>query len=196
MHTYINNTSMYAALLKKKHRCASFKSFPSPGCFGWWKYHGLILKKMSWCQPCGCPGKPHEWVRRLQPRQPLARLLLQRDGPRPGFCWAQHKQGSIRKGENYDLFLPPGLLKAEYHGCLNASNYMFVFSFQLVQGSCWDTTQVHFKRIQVMHNSLHPMRNCTDLKKKKNLVTFSDRNIPTKCFLLKYWRPKDQWFKQ
>lgn len=117
----------------------------------------------------------------------LLRLLLQRDGPRPGFCWAQHKQSSIRKGENYDLFLPPGLLKAEYLAVWTAITCLF-FSFQLVQGSCWDTTQVHFKRIQVMHNSLHPMRNCTDLKKKKNLLTFSNRNIPTKCFLLKYWR--------
>lgn len=65
----------------------------------------------------------------------------------------------------------------------------FLFSFQQVQCSCWDIPQMHFKRIEtyvqlIISNEESPW---SLKKKKKNLVTFSNRNTPTKCFLLKYW---------
>ena len=93
-----------------------------------------------------------------------------------------------RKAETYDLFPVPKLLKAESR--CSSSKYMglkkiFFFIRSNAHAGIWHKCVL--RGCSLMHNSLYLMRNCLALKGKKNLVSFSNKNTPTKCFLLKYW---------
>lgn len=94
------------------------------------------------------------------------------------------------KVKTYDWFSVPELLRAESRcpGSKNMFVCYFNFSRSSTHAGIWHKCILRVYRL--MQNSLDPMRNCLDLKKKKereNLVTFNNRNTPTKCFLLKYW---------
>lgn len=52
---------------------------------------------MSWCQPCGCPGKPHEWVRRPQLRQPCFSYCCSETGP--DLDCAEHSMSKAPSGK-------------------------------------------------------------------------------------------------
>ena len=147
---------------------------------------------MSWCQPCGCPGKPHEWVRRPQLRQPCFSYCCSETGP--DLDCAEHSMSKAPSGKVKTMTCSCHLGYSKLNIWMSEQQlHVCFFSFQQVQGSCWDTTQVHFKRIQVMHNSLHYI-NCIDLKKKSG--NFQQQKYTHQTLPPQILTAKDQWFKQ
>lgn len=111
----------------KKSQCALNHIFPRPGCFGWWKYHGPILKENI---SVSALWLPRQTTRVGSPVCSSCSLALADAASRQAQTWILLSTTWAKREQEvktYDLFPLPGLLKAE-SGCLS-SNYMLGFGF-------------------------------------------------------------------
>lgn len=102
------------------------------------------------------------------------------DRPRPGFCWAQNERIMSRKGENLWLILYSRASQSWIQMSEQQKHVIFYFSRSSDLAGLWQKWILSLCTIHLIQWE-------TAFKIEKNLVTFSNRNTPTKCFLLKYW---------
>lgn len=141
---------------------------------------------MSWCQPCGCPGKPHEWVHCLQLWQACFGYCCSETGP--DLDSAEHSMSKTPSGKVKTMTCSCHLDYSKLSIWLSEQQlhvYFFLFSRSRAHAGIQHKCILREYRLCTTH---YIQWGTALIKKKNNLVTFSNRNIPTKCFLLKYWR--------
>lgn len=148
---------------------------------------------MSWCQPCGCPGKPHEWVRRPQLRQPCFSYCCSETGP--DLDCAEHSMSKAPSGKVKTMTcschldyskLSIWLSEQQLHVC------SFLFSRSRAHAGIQHKCILREYRLCTTHY----IQWGTALIKKKKSGNFQQQKYTHQMLPPQILTAKDKWFKQ